>query len=177
MAKLNLSPPWVQFYHEVDALFKHDTDVNVIYDDSKAPEYALKLYVDNIAKADALSLLLPDKKTFGGSALKIEVIPANTKDGFHSSFMSNPDNIAGVLKEALSGNDAWHYIKEVVGVFTNPIYYVVFKKEVVQYFTDDLGDINGVRSTLYQEIAKDIFGELNGVYFCTATEDYPELPF
>ena len=56
MAKLNLSPPWVQFYHEVDALFKHDTDVNVIYDDSKAPEYALKLYVDNIAKADALSL-------------------------------------------------------------------------------------------------------------------------
>ena len=178
MAKLNLSPPWVQFYHEVDALFKYDSEVQVIYDDSEEPTYKLKLYVSSTSKADALSLLLPEKKTFGSSVLEIEVIPANVKTGLYNSFMANPDNIAGVLKEALCGNDALSYIKEVVGVFTNPLYYVVFRKEVVQYFTDDLSDINGVRSTLYQEIAKEVFGELDGVYFCTNAADiFQDLPF
>ena len=49
--------------------------------------------------------------------------------------------------------------------------YVVFKKEVVQYFNDSLGDIHGVCSTLMQDIAKDIFEDTEGVYFCTDTEN------
>lgn len=39
--------------------------------------------------------------------------------------------------------------------------------KVVQYFNDDLGDAHGVCSTLYQEIAKDVFGEHEGIFFCT----------
>jgi hypothetical protein len=47
---------------------------------------------------------------------------------------------------------------------------VVFVPEVVQYYTDNLGDINGFRTTLYQELAKELFGDSElsrGVYFCT----------
>jgi hypothetical protein len=47
---------------------------------------------------------------------------------------------------------------------------VVFVPKVVQYYTDNLGDINGFRTTLYQELAKELFGEselTRGVYFCT----------
>lgn len=44
---------------------------------------------------------------------------------------------------------------------------MLFKKEVVQYFTDNLGDYNGYRSTLYENIARDIFGDIVGVFFCT----------
>ena len=32
-------------------------------------------------------------------------------------------------------------------------------------------DINGNCSTLYQEIAKDVFGEDEGICFCTDTEE------
>lgn len=44
----------------------------------------------------------------------------------------------------------------------------MFKNKVVQYFNDDLSDANGVCSTLYQEIAKRIFGENPMIYFCTS---------
>lgn len=40
-------------------------------------------------------------------------------------------------------------------------------KEVVQYFNDNIGDINGNCSTLYEIIARDIFPNVNGIYFCT----------
>ena len=63
------------------------------------------------------------------------------------------------------------YVEEVTGIFSNPITYVVFVNEVVQYYNDNLSDIHGLRSTLYQEIAKDIFETRLGVYYCT---DLPE---
>ena len=47
----------------------------------------------------------------------------------------------------------------------NSFTYVVFEKEVVQYWNDNLGDINGLRSTLYQDLAKEIFADdLQNVY-------------
>lgn len=51
----------------------------------------------------------------------------------------------------------------------NSFTYVVFEKEVVQYWNDNLADYNGLTSTLYQDLAKEIFEDANldGVYFCT----------
>ena len=49
---------------------------------------------------------------------------------------------------------------------TNPLTYVVLKKEVVQFFNDNLNDIHGLETTLYQTIAKDVF-DGTGVFFCT----------
>jgi hypothetical protein len=50
---------------------------------------------------------------------------------------------------------------------TNPITYVIFKKEVVQYYDDNLGDAHGNRTTLYEQIANQIFEDREGIYFCT----------
>ena len=44
---------------------------------------------------------------------------------------------------------------------------MVFQNKVVQYFSDNMQDINGFTSTLYQEIAKELFGVDGGLYFCT----------
>ena len=50
-------------------------------------------------------------------------------------------------------------------------HYAVFQSKVVQFFNDDMSDINGNCTTLYQEIAKDVFsGRAEGVFFCTAAE-------
>lgn len=159
MARLNLSPPWDTCVRELEQLFKYDSEVHVVYDEN-AQE--VKIYVDAPAKAEALTLLLPKAKEFANVVLTITVIPANG---------TVPVKTANLFPVAFKGNGAFSFSKTVRGIFSNDLTYVVFKNKVVQYFSDNLGDVYGQTSTLYQEIAKDIFEETEGVCFCTDVED------
>ena len=159
MAKqVKLSPPWNIFYREIEALFKADPEVHISYDEV---EHIIDLRVDNVEKAEALSKLLPIEKTFGNVIVKIRVIPPNGLTMTKSM----------LFERAFAGNPIFSYSESVEGIFANPLSYVVFKKEVVQFYTDDLGDAHGVRSTLYQDIARDIFGSTDNIFFCTDVED------
>ena len=158
MAKIKLSPPWDTFVREMEQMFLYDEEVHIVYDEDALE---VRVYVDNAQKAEALAALLPEEKDFGSVHLAINVIPANG-----NATLSN----ASLFLTAFSGNGAFSFIKTIHGIFTNDLTYVVFKNRVVQYFNDDLGDIYGQRSTLYQEIAKDLFGEKEGVCFCTDVE-------
>ena len=156
MAKVKLSPPWDIFYREINAMFMRDPEVRVMYDEEAL---TLKLYVSNDDKADALMQVLPPQKTFGNVTLQIEVVPAN--DIVNGS-------AAHLWTRVFFGNDAVNYIREVKGIAGLPdVVFVLFRKEVVQYYTDNLSDFHGLTSTLYQNIAKDIFVETENVYFCT----------
>jgi hypothetical protein len=150
---MKLSSPWVEFYREIEALFAEDDEVKVVYDEENNE---VKLYVENARKADALTQLLPAEKTFGNVTLKVTVIPAN------DAKVSKADLIA----EAFEGNPALSYVQHV-GAVIGEFDYAVFKNKVVQFFDDNLSDINGNKSTLYENIAKDVFGENVGVFFCT----------
>lgn len=161
MARISLSSPWVLYYHEVEAFFKADPEVNVVYDEK---ENILKLFVDNQTKADALMNLMPPQKDFGSVTLIIMIIPSNTNKPTFKTF-AKTDTI-GLIAAALEDNDILSSIQETT-LFTKPITYVVFKPQIIQYFTDSLADINGLCSTLAQDIAKDIFTEIDGVYYCT----------
>ena len=158
MANMKLSAPWIIFVREVEELFKYDEEVHVVYNDD---EKELKLYVDSEDKSSALNELLPTMKTFGNVELYIQVVPANV------DFVLAKGPKIDLYVQALDGNGAFSFAKEVKGVFANNLTYVVFRNKVVQYFNDDLGDIYGQCSTLYQNIAKDVFGETEGVFFCT----------
>ena len=156
MARIKLSPPWDIYYREVEELFREDPEVRVVYDED---ENVISLYVDNQAKAEALTALLPAEKEFGNVKLFIKVIPSNV-----ISFSAN--SVSQVF-DALEGNGALSYIKTVRGLFNNDVHYVVFKNKVVQYFNDSLFDVNGLCSTLYQNIAEDVFEHVDGVFYCT----------
>lgn len=158
---LNLSAPWTTYYREMQALFKGDPEVRVLYNPEE-PE--LKLFVDNCAKADVLTRLLPTKKQFGNVTLNISVVPANGKIVTPSD--ENDFNIIFENNEALS------YIWTVPAELGLNFTYVVFKNEVIQYFNDNLMDPHGLCSTLMQDIAADIF-QVPGVYF--ATDVKPEV--
>lgn len=187
MARLNLSSPWVLFYHEVKAMFEQDDEVNVIYDDTSLDSPKLKIYVDSDypLKALALTRLLPATKDFGGFELQITVIPSNSsrqaiRKGYHSGVCTEITELhtpQEIFLAAFRNNKALSDVVGVSGIYSNPMFYVVFQRKVVQYFTDDLGDLNGVRSTLYQDIAKEIFVHLDGVYYCTAVSADEWLPF
>ena len=165
MAKINLSSPWVQFYHEVQAMFRDDSYVRVIFDEDNL---ILKLCVDDLEVAAALDVLMPTEKEFGNVTLKIEVVPANESKITTSVTGCDPAQLFGT---AFRHNMNFSFVRTVYGIMTNPITYVVFRNEVVQYFTDSLGDAHGLRSTLAQDIAKEIFNPIDGVYFCTDVPD------
>ena len=163
MEKLNLSAPWITFAHEITALFEKDPEIKVIYDNDEA---IVKLYVENAEKAEALQALLPESRSFGNVTVKIVVIPANALD----------ERPTSLFLKAFEGNPVLSYVKDVecpLGKFN----YVVFRNEVVQFFNDQLDDVNGNKSTLYQDIAKDVFEEKNtAVFFCTVTPENLAVP-
>jgi hypothetical protein len=149
---MKLSPPWINFYNEIKDLFEQDSEIKIKFNE-EVPE--INLFVDNARKADALAALLPETKEFGNVTMKINVVPAN----------KTPSKL-DLMLEAFLGNPALAYVwssDTSLGTFQ----YAVFENKVVQYFNDDLQDINGNRSTLYQDIAKDVFGEATGINFCT----------
>lgn len=163
--QLKLSAPWIKYYREIQALFGDDPEIKIVFDED---DLVLRLLVDNPDKADALSQLLPSEKDFGSIKMFISVVPSN--------FNLTPTKVS-LIKRAFRDNPVYSFTASAEGVFTNPIHYVVFANKVVQYFNDDLGDVNGNCSTLYQEIAKDVLGESEGVHYCTdvITEDGKSL--
>lgn len=154
MNKPKLASPWISFYREIEAMFKEDEQVHPVYDEENN---VVKLYVENQEKAEALEKILPDHRTFGNVTVTVTVIPANKLAEVRDTW----------FRKAFEGNPAVSYITTITDVFNNPITYVVFKNKVVQYYNDDLGDVHGNRSTLYQDIAKEIFEDHEGIFFCT----------
>jgi len=150
---VKLSPPWITYCHKIESLFKNDPEVEVMYDNE---EVELKIYVSEPEKADALIKLLPNNKEFGNVTLKITVIPPDNKESkldlFRKAFNKNPDVV-----------DIYTASSPLAPAFS----YIIFKKEVVQFFNDDLTDVHGNLTTLNETIATEIFGEMSGIYFCT----------
>lgn len=164
MARLRLSPPWDIHYRKINELFKKDTGIKVVYDEDVNE---VKLYVDDTEKAAAIGMLLPEKCEFGNVIMKITVIPAN-QDKAELRICRMSQTMEGLFKTAFKDNEIMTCACTLSSVVANDVTFVVFKKEVVQFFDDNLFDLNGVRSTLYQDIAEDVFGDkCNGVYFCT----------
>jgi hypothetical protein len=168
---LTLSSPWVRYYHEVQAFFYGDNDIFVDYDDDTN---VMSIYVNNEDKANIITELLGGTKEFGAVTLTINVIPANKKKKKLSavSDVDTNDTILTKLHHLFDGNT------NVVEITTSPIpmmnkqIYVLFQCKVLQYYSDDLGDLYGLESTLHEDVARDLFGDkLPGVYYCTAPVD------
>lgn len=161
--RLKLSPPWITYINKLEALFDGDPQIafNV---DMSVPSVTLSGY--NGDKNAAIQRLLPSEKVFGGVTLKIAV------DGPISN-IAFPTPKA-LFDTAFEGNPAYAYsicpVEEGYWFFS--FTYVVFKNCVVQFFNDNLNDCHGLISTLYQDIAAEVFEEagLTNVYYNTDVE-------
>lgn len=162
MSKLKMAAPWVEYCRQIEALFGKDPEIRITYDEDDGE---IRMLVDNTDKAAALEKLLPAEKTFGNVTVRTIIVPANLEE----------KNRAGLIETAFKGNPVLRYARTIEGVFTNPVSYIVFKNEVVQYPIDNLHDINGNRSTLYETIANEVIGEDEGVCFCTDKSPWMEF--
>lgn len=175
--RMKLSPPWCTYISELTALFGEDPEIKINYDNFGR---VIKLFVSNQEKADALCSLLPTCKYYGNVDLMIDVIPPSGEKQYISSYK----DIKSIYEAAFKGNPVFSFVHEVQGIFSNSIIYVVFKNKVVQFFNDNLNDVYGNVSTLYQEIAKDVFehdirdeNEPENVFYCTDVDGKLKKPF
>lgn len=155
MKKIKFSSPWEVYYKQIEALFGKDPDVSV---EIIRDEYIIRLLVYGEEKAAALDALLPHKKEFGNIVVTTVVIPAN------ETCWSKGD----MFRMAFDGNPIVEDIREVSGEGFAATY-VIFKKEVVQFFSDNLRSYSGDTSTIYEDLASEVF-ENPGVCFCTSTK-------
>lgn len=152
---MTLVTPWIEYCNQLEVLFAEDNDVRVDYNTEKND---IRLYVADAEKADALAKLLPSFKTFGNVTVTVTVVPPN-ENGEPNKFE--------LIAKAFKGNNAVKLITNGSNPITSDMNFVVFRKKVVQYYNDNIGDYNGVKSTLYQDLAAEIFGEMFGVHYCT----------
>ena len=157
--KFKLSAPWVTLHREVVALFGDDPDIEIEYLAGDGEDPTIKLYVNGQDKADAIEQILPESYDFGGVVVNMVIVPANRLESKDALF-----------RRAFEGNPAFSYAVTAEGIFTNPITYVVFKNKVVQFWNDDLSDVNGNETTLYEDIAADVL-DMDGVCYCTDTPE------
>jgi hypothetical protein len=153
--KLKLSPPWCEFAAELEELLRQDEEINVIFD-QEAMEIAI--YVDNQAKAAALTQLLPVEKEFGAVKLAIKVIPSNGakvgdmyEDQYKTAFLGNP---------RFSGT---YSVDIPLGHFT----YIIWQFGLVQFFADNLADYHGNRTMVVADVANDVLLPRMGVFHCS----------
>ena len=155
---VKLSPPWNVYYKKINALFERDPEVTVQFDEEN---YEIKVFVDgNERKYEAISVLLPTEKVFGNVTVKTNVVPSN---------MDVERTWTDLFTEAFDGNPIFSYGEHVTGPL-GTFDYIVFEGIVAQYYSDNLFDINGMTSDLFQNIAEDVFetGD-DAVCFCTDT--------
>lgn len=157
--KLDLASPWVIYWKQLCELFKGDDDIRISFNNE---ERRITLRVDNTDKYNALNQLLPSEKEFGNVKLQIAVVPANL------SQKSRVD----LIKDLFKNNHDISRMVTIDDVLGNPVTYVAFKPDIVQYKADNLHDINGNVTTLRETVAKDIIGEEEGVCFCTDDADF-----
>lgn len=154
--RLKLSPPWVTYANKIKAMFQNDPEITIEYKSTPFPK--VKLFVDNEEKAKAIYLLLPCCKEIGNVTLCITVVPPNGCDIEEIiDYNCEKTSIKELFDVAFDRNPVYAYSKEIVGIFSNPFTYVVFKNKVVQFFNDNLNDIHGLISTLYEDIARELF--------------------
>ncbi len=154
--QFNISSPWVAYVRKIKALFNEDPDIAFDYDNETV---SLRLYVDNHIKAYALDKLLPKEKIFGNVTLSIEVVTIDESE------MS----VATLINNAFTGNPAYVGMEVIDGSLSPAANFAIFSDKVVHYFDDNLGNYYGVDSVLYEDLAREIFEDVDhtGVFFNT----------
>jgi hypothetical protein len=165
--RLKISPPWVVYAKKLSAIFDEDPQIAFNVNFSSANPTVV-LSTNNGEKAAAIAKLLPDEKEFGNVKMSITI----DCDKMSNRAFETPQEL---FETAFDGNPVFAYTvaPAAEGYWFIDFCYVCFANTVVQFFCDNLNDPHGVISTLYQDIAEEIFADADipgNVHYCTAIE-------
>lgn len=144
--------PIYEYIYKLDLLFEYDSDINPIY---YINDSILDIYTNSAKKAQALIALLPQKIEIGNEVVDVNIMGVNP----------SKEPIAPlVLYRNLFYNNNLIY-----NIITNELdeLQIIFKPLFAQAPLD-AHYFKGIKTYLYQDIAKEIVKPHPSVYFCTA---------
>ena len=168
--KTKLSPPWWTVYNKIKAMFEADPDVTIQPMKETEDKTGFIIYLDtpDALKAVALNKILKLKYNFGNITLTVKV---RVVDNQSKQFNPRTDTDYDSYLDALATTPAVIDIREVEDMCGNKWIVIDFKKEVVQFYNDDLTDFYGNWNGLYTDIATDIFKYNPSVKYTIAVTD------
>jgi len=165
--RIGMNAPWMIMYNLIDAFFKEDANVGVVYSDEQK---TVTLYVTNQAKAEALDILLQHEHVYGDVTLTVKVrLISDTRTIAVTSEKENYDlhDIGKLYQAALVKNPMYETAVEMPNAILGGFIYILFSKSPVSVYTDELTKYNGYRVYLPETIAEKIFVPRAGVGFST----------
>lgn len=156
---LSISAPWVTYHKQVYNLFKDDVEIDVddTLSETESGNYEFTISSKNGDKLYAIERLLGYGTSFGN-------VKVNIKYGYEN--MEEVD-WPSIWERAFSGNPLF---QEVIR-YDTPVLgkggYAVFKKEIMSFYDDNLGDYCGNSHFIVADVVRDLcIG--NNVHPCTA---------
>lgn len=158
--KAGIQAPWVTTYKKICALFENDMDLHISDINEATPGICtIVISSQNNAKLESIKKILKNHFEFGNVTMDIEFIPENDDDKITDSDFRNAFNCNENLAEVRNIELPDGSVKT----------YVVFEKEVVQFYNDDLTDLYGNYNGLMEDIARELFNDVDpSISYCTA---------
>ena len=150
--KVDVSPPWYTLLHKFEALFGDDPELTVGFE-SNDDGYFITLESRNSTKLDALEKMLKPALDFGNVGVKLKFKVSNDAPSTYERAI-----------DAFSGNPMFEDILPrsfMPGAQIDQVC-VIMKKDIVQFFNDNLDDFYGNLNLLPTDIAKEIFADEDG---------------
>lgn len=160
MANVGLQSPWVTTYNKIRVLLNRDSDLTISRlsgDDNGV--YTFTVSSTNAPKIIALEKIIKNEFVFGNVTLKIQFLVENPeKDGI----------TVDDFKNAFNGNNIISKIETVKNPVGVPQTFVMFGREVIQFYNDDISDFYGNFNGLGEDIAREIFNPVDAsISYCT----------
>ena len=171
---VRLSPPQYTYFKFLKYSIGNDPCVDVLdIEEVAGGNYLIPIHVKSLEKARALATILNLHKNYGNINICIEIYYCNRVVAPIEN-IENINSLLRIIKQALNTNCYFEFVKaaEVIPGYNS--IFPVFKKEVIQFFNDDLSDLyanfNGVAADVFREVMK---SPINGFFInpSTAIED------
>lgn len=162
---LGLQSPWYTLYNKIVAIFGNDEELTISNisetkstADAKAT-YTITISSSNAVKLQAIEKILKHEFPMGNIVVKIEFVYEES---------DNVNITAADFKNAFSGNPIMSAIKTIETPWKSEMTFVMFKREVIQFYNDDITDIYGNFNGLAEDIARELFNSPTDVIsYCT----------
>ncbi|MCL2336141.1 MAG: hypothetical protein FWC60_01840 [Firmicutes bacterium] len=159
-----LSPPQYTYYNYIKHSIGNDPCVNVAdMKEMGGGNYVIPIHVQGHERAVALATILELHKSMGNLSIDIEIFCGNQMVT-PSENTENSESLLKLYEQALSTNRyfACAKINELLPGY--PSIFPVFKKEVIQFYNDDLSDLyrnfNGVAADVFREVFKSSINDI-----------------
>ena len=158
---VRLSPPWNTYHNFIRESIGSDPWVTVSdIAEISGSQHLIRIAARTEEKARALATILALRHSFGNVNLDIEILHNGSGVSPYEPPLTVTDLIR-IFNQALGTNS--YFVNVKPGVLGIASVFPIFKKEVIQFFNDDISDFynnyNGVASSVFAEVLRpDIYG-------------------